>query len=182
MSFHMILVLVLVCSSHTHMISLMMTSHSSLCLCLQFAKLTISSLHNILCRDHSTTVNYQGSHLVKVRTVVAHHLVLEAVTDPLLPEIAVLVCMTVGLIMSSSPHHGHTVMTMENLSVAIMEVVGRQVQAVAVPARVDQDRVVANRVVANQAATNRTKVTVDGDAGHFDDAVLRMICFTCDVL
>ena len=57
-----------------------------------------------------------------------------------------------------------------------MEVVGRQVQTVAVPARVDQDRVVANRVVVNQAAINRTRVTVDGDAGHFDDAVLRMIC------
>ena len=171
MSFHMILVLVLVCSSHTHMISLMMTSHSSLCLCLQFAKLTISSLHNILCRDHSTTVNYQGSHLVKVRTVVAHHLVLEAVTDPLLPEIAVLVCMTVGLIMSSSPHHGHTATTMENSSVAMMEVVGRQVRAVVAPA--DQVQVVANRVVANQAATNQTRETVY--AGHSDDAILRMI-------
>ena len=49
---------------------------------------------------------------------------------------------------------------------------GRQVQAVAVPAQADQDRVVANRV-ANQAATNRTRVTVY--AVHSDDAILRMI-------
>lgn len=54
--------------------------------------------------------------------------------------------------------------------------VGRQVRAVVAPAQADQVQEVANQVVANQAATNRTKVTVDGDAGHFDDAVLRMIC------
>jgi len=51
---------------------------------------------------------------------------------------------------------------------------GRQVQAVAVPARADQDRVVANRVVVNQAATNQTRVTVY--VVHSDDAILRMIC------
>ena len=61
-----------------------------------------------------------------------------------------------------------------------MEVVGRQVQTVAVPARVDQDRVVANRVVVNQAATNRTRESED--VVRFEDAILRMICFTCDVL
>ena len=142
-----------------------------------FAIAIATILHYIssMCREHSTIVNYQESRLVRVRAAAVAHLVLEAVTDPLLPEIAVLVCMTVGLIMSSSPHHGHTAMTMENSSVVLMEVVGRQVQAVAVPARVDQDRVVANRVVVNQAATNRTRVA-EGDAVHFDAAMLRMIC------
>ena len=62
-----------------------------------------------------------------------------------------------------------------------MEVVGRQVQTVAVPAQaVDQDQVVASQVVANQAATNRTRESED--VVRFEDAILRMICFTCDVL
>jgi len=127
-----------------------------------------------MCRELSTTVNYQGNHLVRVRAAAV--LVLEAVTDPLLLEIAVLVCMTVELIMSSSPHHGHTAMMMENSSVAMMEVVGRQVRAAVVPAQADQDRVVANQVVVNQAAaaTNRTRANVV-DVVHFDDAILRMI-------
>ena len=140
-----------------------------------FAIAIATILHYIssMCREHSTIVNYQESRLVRVRAAAVAHLVLEAVTDPLLPEIAVLVCMTVGLIMSSSPHHGHIAMSMENSSVVLMEV-GRQVRAVAVPARVDQDREVANQVVVNQAATNQTRVTVY--AVHSDDAVLRMIC------
>ena len=121
-----------------------------------------------MCRELSTTVNYQGNHLVRVRAAAV--LVLEAVTDPLLLEIAVLVCMTVELIMSSSPHHGHTAMMMENSSVAMMEVVGRQVRAAVVPAQADQDRVVANRVATNQAATNQTRVTVY--AVRFEDVEL----------
>ena len=57
-----------------------------------------------MCRDHSTTVNYQGSHLV-VRVRAVAHLVLEAVTDPLLLEIilihlTVLITMTVTAISS----------------------------------------------------------------------------------
>ena len=63
------------------------------------------------------------------------------------------------------------------------EVVGRQVQAVVAPAQADRDRVVANQVVVNQAAaaTNRTRANVV-DVVHSDDAILRMICSTCDVL
>ena len=65
------------------------------------------------------------------------------------------------------------------LALSVMEV-DRQVRAVVVPAQVDQDRVVANQVVANQAATNRTRESED--VVRFEDAILRMICFTCDVL
>ena len=77
----------------------------------------------------------------------------------------------------SSQLVGCFVLTQLVLSVAAVD---HRVQVVAVPAQVDQDRLVVNRVVANQAATNRTRATVN--AVHFDDAILRMICFTCDVL
>jgi hypothetical protein len=74
--------------SHSHDISLISLSlHCNL-------QNSLSSLYiTSMCREHSTTVNYQGSHLV-VRVRAVAHLVLE-VADPLLLEIAALVTMTV---------------------------------------------------------------------------------------
>jgi len=155
-----------------------MIPRASLCNCnLQYCPLPI--IYPI-CREHSTTVNYRRSHLVvRVRAAAVAHLVPEAVTDPLLLLLeiilrtAVLIWMIVIQRLRSSQLVGCFVLTLLVLSVAAVD---HRVQVVAVPAQVDQDRLVVNRVVVNQqAATNRIRA-LDVNAVLFDVAILRMIC------
>jgi len=171
--------LILVCRV-LNMISLtLMISRSSLLSLHCNLQNSLSPLYvTSMCRELSTTVNYRRSHhlVVRVRAAAVAHLVLvvaEAVVE-------ITIHLVVWILMTVIPTlwclHQTAGCFVPNLLFSSVMETGRQVQAVAVPARVDQDRVVANRVVANQAVTNRTRVTVDGDAGHFDDAVLRIIC------